>query len=289
MGVCILGEVTGKVNSIDRLQSRNTSNGTKVSVVSNLINTIDLSELRQGHVHQVRVGSEDEITGGSQVGSRQGSERIRIESQKTIGLLQGRQFNLGQVAESHVLGGLEVREDNLKTLVVGGERSKASDVLDLVDVNLSELVVVVDIDRTDGLEGDTFERSQAGVRNQQLASRLDALVEAQHLKSGQGLEVNRADLLEVSELEVGHLGERGEGEGVADLLEVVCGEGSDVCGALCLEGALDLLDAFEVELAGDGLVDGEVTLDGGAGGEVADIALRFDSDVLAFWGWVLME
>lgn len=279
-----LVEGTGEVNgTVDTLEHRQ-GNGGQLVVTGNGEATVN--SLQNGHadVGQLGVILEDQITGLGEVRSRESLELGTPEAELASELLERRQGHGGDVLEGHVGTGAQVGEVDLEGVEVTGEADQVGSVLQVVDVDGSQVTVVLDAKATDGLEGDTVQVSQTSVGNADIAGLSDTLGEGQGLELRKSLPVDRANGIKLREVEQGQGGETIQVEGLADLGEGGSRDGADIGTTRAEKATLDLLDAVKLKVAAVGLVDSDVTLDGGAGVDAIGVALGLDLGITAVVG-----
>ena len=277
----LLVEGTAEVNgTVDTLQ-RGQADGGELVIAGNGESTIN--GLQDGHadVGELGVVLEDQVTGLGQVGSGEGLELGTPEAELTGELLEGRQRDRGDVLEGHVGTGAQVGEVDLEGIVVTREADQIGGVLEVVDVDGPQITVVLDAESTDGLESDTVEVIQTSVGDADITSLSDTLGEGEGLELRKGLPVDGTNGVELGEVEEGQGGESLQVEGLADRGERVSADGADVRATGANQTTGDLLDTAELEHAAVGLVNLDITLDGGAGVDAVGIALGLDLGITA--------
>lgn len=237
--------------------------------------------MRHADVGELGVVHEDKVTSAGQVGGNEGLEVSAVETEGAGEGLQGGDGDAADVTAGQVLAGAEVGELNLERVVVGGKGDITGSVLQVVDVDGLEETVVLNVESTNGLEGDTVEGAQLGVVDVDITSGGDTSVEGQGLKSGQNLPVQGTHSVELGEVQVGEGGQTGQLEGTGDLGDGVGGEGGETSDVVKSQVTLDLLDGVESQGAGEVGGDSDVTLDGRAGGDLGGITLGRDLGVTA--------
>ena len=192
-------EVNGTSNSLQLLES---IDRTEVSVVADLVGTVDSLQVGKRDVLEVGVAVESErATNGSQVRGRNIGHVVLVESKRSVDGSQGRHGERADVAQSHVVGPLEVGELDLHVLVVCLEVQALRDVAEL-HANLLEVRVVVDVKDANLHQVDTVERVELSVGDQDVLGHRNSAGEGQLLQSrkslppdlldgGQGWEVER--------------------------------------------------------------------------------------------------
>lgn len=274
-------ELAAEVNSSSDTLKLGEVDLLELVVTGNLETTVDLLKAGHGDVGQLLVVHEDKVTSAGQVG---GNEALKVSAVETEGagqLLEGGNGDAADVTASQVLAIAEVGEFNLESVVVGSEGDVTSGVLQVVDVDGLEVTVVLNVESTDGLEGDTVQGAQLGVIDVDITSGGDTGVEAERLESGQNLEVQGAHGVQLGESQVGEGGQTGQLEGTGDLGDGVGGEGGELGSVVDSQVTIDLLDTGERQGAGEVRGDGDVTLDSGARVEAIGITLGFDLGVTA--------
>lgn len=277
----LLVEGTAEVNgTVDTLEGGQADGG-ELIITGNGESTVN--SLQDGHadVGQLGVVLEEQVTGLGQVGSGEGLELGTPEAELTGELLERRQGDGGDVLEGHVGTGAQVGEVDLEGVVVTREADQIGGVHKVVDVDGPQVTVVLNAEGTDGLEGDTVQVSQASVGDADVASLGDTLGEGQRLELRESLPVNGTNGIELSEIEEGQGGETRQVEGLSDRGKGGSSDGADVGTTRADQTTVDLLDTTERELAAVGLVDGDITLDGGAGVDAISIALALDLSITA--------
>jgi hypothetical protein len=276
-----LVEGTAEVNgTVDTLQHGQRDGG-QLIVTGNGETTGD--SLQDGHadVGQLAVVLEDQITSLGEVGSGEGLELGTPEAELASELLKGGHGDRGDVLEGHVGTGAQVGEVDLEGVEVTREADNVGGVLQVVDVDGLQVTVVLDAEGTNGLERDTVEVSQTGVSDADIAGLCDTLGEVQGLELGESLPVDGTNGVELSELEQGQGGETLQVEALADGGEGRSGDGADISTTGAEKATGDLLDAVELEVAAEGLVNGHITLESGASVDAIGIALGLDLGVTA--------
>lgn len=277
----LLVEGTAEVNgTVDTLEGRQADGG-ELIITGNGESTVN--SLQDGHadVGQLGVVLEDQVTGLGQVGCGEGLELGTPEAELTGELLERRQGDRGDVLEGHVGTGAQVREVDLEGVVVTREADQIGGVDKVVDVDGLQVTVVLDAEGTDGLEGDTVQVSQTSVSDANIASLSDTLGEGQRLELRESLPVNGTNGVELSEIEEGQGGETLQVEGLSDRGKSGSSDGADVSTTRADQTTGDLLDTTDREVAAVGLVNGDITLDGGAGVDPISIALGLDLSIAA--------
>lgn len=274
-------ELAAEVNGTSNLLQLGQVNGLQLVVTGNGESTVNLGQNGHGDVGQLGVVVEHKVTGGGQVGGRESGELSTPEAELTGELLQRGNRDAGDVAEGHVGTSAEVGELNLESIVVTGEVDQIGSVLQVVDVDLLEIAVVLNLELVDGLQGDTVQRGQTGVLDDNIAGLGDTLVEVQRLELGKGVPLDGADGGQLGESKLGQAGKTLQVESVANGSQ---GGGSDVGDVLTTgadDGTRDSLNTGEGEGAGVGLGDGNITVQLGAGSDTIGIGLVFDGGVTA--------
>lgn len=284
----LLVEGTAEVNgTVDTLEGRQTDGG-ELIITGNGESTVN--SLQDGHadVGQLGVVLEDQVTGLGQVGSGEGLELGTPEAELTGELLERRQGDGGDVLEGHVGTGAQVREVDLEGVVVTREADQIGGVHQVVDVDGLQITVVLDAEGTDSLKGDTVQVSQTSVSDANIASLSDTLGEGQRLELRESLPVNGTNGVELSEIKEGQGGETLQVEGLSDRGKRGSSDGADVSTTRANQTTGDLLDTTDREVAAVGLVNGDITLHGGAGVDPISIALGLDLGIAAGCGIALL-
>lgn len=270
-------EVNGTVNTLEHGQA----DGGELVITGNGESTVN--SLQNGHadVGQLGVVLEDQVTGLGKVGSGESLELGTPEAELTGKLLKGRQGDRGDVLEGHVGTGAEVGKIDLEGIVVTREADQVGGVHEVVDVDGLQITVVLDAEGTDSLEGNTGQISETSVGDADIAGLGDTLGERQGLELRESLPVDGANRVELSEVKQGQGGESLQVEGFADRCERAGADRADVLATGADQTTSNLLDTAERKVAAVGLVDGDITLDGGASVDRISVALGADLGITA--------
>ena len=280
----LLVEGTAEVNgTLDGLEAGQRDN-VEVIITSDSETTADGLQNGHGDVGQLGVVLEDQVTSLGQVRGGESLELGTPEAELASELLEGRQGDSRDVLESHALTSAEVGEVNLEGVEVTGEADGVGGVLQVVDVDGLQVTVVLNAEKTNGLEGDTVEVGQTSVGDADITGLGDTLGEAQGLQLGESIPLDAANGVEFGEVEQGEGGKALKLEGVTNAGELGSGDGADVGSLGGLETTGDLLNAAEGEVTAVRLINGDVTLDGGARVDAIGVALGLDLGVTAV-GW----
>lgn len=250
-------------------------------VARNLETTVDLLQSSHADVGKLSVVHEDKVTSAGQVGGNEALELSAVETEGAGQLLQGGDGDAADVTAGQVLAADQVGELNLERVVVGSEGDIAGGVLQVVDVDGLEVTVVLNVESTDGLQGDTVQGAQLGVENVDITSGGNTGVKVERLQVGQDLPVQRAaNGRELGEAQLGQSSQAVQLEVTGDLADGTGSESGQLSGVFGSHITFDLLDTAG-EAQGAGVVggDSDITLDGGAGGESIGITLGLDLGV----------
>lgn len=274
-------EGTAEVNSSSNLLELGEVNLLQLVVAGNLETTVDLGQSSHADVGELLVVHKDKVTSAGQVGGDEGLEVSAVEAESTGEGLQGRNGDAADVAAGQVLAGAEVGQLNLERVVVGSEGDIAGGVLQVVDVDGLQVAVVLDVESTNGIEGNTIEGAELGVSDVNIAGLGDTGVEGEGLQGGKDGELQGADGRELGEVQVGESGQADQLEGTGDLGDGVGSERGHLSDVVDSQVTLDLLDAGEAQFTGEVGGDGDITLDSGARGDSISVALGGDLGVTA--------
>lgn len=145
-------EGTAEVNSTGNDLQVGQLNGAELVVASDGETTFNLGQSRHADVGQVNVVVEGQIGGGGQVGSREGGQVGAPEAELARHRPQRRNGDGLDVTEGDVLGMGEVGEQDLELLAVTGEVDDVGSVGQVVDVDGLQVLVVLNVEGTDGLQ-----------------------------------------------------------------------------------------------------------------------------------------
>lgn len=274
-------EGTAEVNSSSNLLELGEVNLLQLVVAGDLETTVNLGQSSHADVGELLVVHKDKVTSAGQVGGDEGLEVSAVEAESTGEGLQGRNGDAADVAAGQVLAGAEVGQLNLERIVVGSKGDITGGILQVVDVDGLQVAVVLDVESTNGVEGDTVEGAQLGVSDVDIAGLGDTGVEGEGLQSGKNGELQGADGRERAEVQVGQGGQADQLEGTGDLGDGVSGQGGELSDVVDSQVTFDLLDAGKAQFTGEVGVDSDITLDGGASGDSIGIALGRDLGVTA--------
>lgn len=276
-----LVEGTAEVNgTLDGLQAGQRDD-VKVIITGDSETTADGLEDGHGDVGQLGVVLEDQVTSLGQVRGGEGLELGTPEAELASELLEGRQGDSRDVLEGHALTSAEVGEVNLEGVEVAGEADRVGGVLQVVDVDGLQVTVVLDAEKTDGLQRDTVQVGQTSVGDADITGLGDTLGEAQGLQLGKSIPLDATNGVEFGEVEQGESGETLKVEGITNAGEGGSGDGADVGTLGALEATADLLDTAEDKVTAVGLVNGDVTVDAAASVDAIGVALGLDLGVTA--------
>ena len=181
------------------------------------------------------------------------------------------------ITESGVLDVVQVWKlnfDRLATELVELDSQSISDILEL-KLNVSELLVIVDIEGTNALEVNTLKRAELGVRDEDIIGLGDGLGKGERSKSWKGDPFDRSNLAELRSRERVEEGELGKLEVTIDEADLWHINASKLGSLLDDQVTLDALNVRKLELP-DILANNDVSLDGAAAGELLDIGIGLD-------------
>jgi hypothetical protein len=273
-------EVNGTLDSLEVGQR----DDVELVITGNGETTVD--GLQDGHrdVGQLGVVLEDQVTSLGQVRSGESLELGTPEAELAGKLLERRQGDSRDVLEGHANTSAKVGEVDLEGVVVTGEADRLGGVLQIVDVDGLQVTVVLDAEETDGLQGDTVQVGQTSVGDADITGLGDTLGEVQGLELGESIPVDGTNAVQLGEVEEGEGGETLKVEGLADAGEFGSGDGADVGTLGARKTTGNLFDTAENKVTTVGLVDGNVTANGGASVDAVSVALSLDLGITAVVG-----
>lgn len=272
-------ERTNKVNGTSDLRDLGeTKNGLELTVVGNLETTANLGKNGERDVGQLGVGDNGKRAANVlKLGARNRLHGVVGEGKSRVDGSHVGQSHRGDVTEGNVVGPGEVREGDNNVRASGRELENVGNIVE-VKVELGEVLVVVDVEGLNGLEGDSVKGGDGGIRNDEGLGAGDS-----------SIELECVEVVERDEGDVASRFELGEGDNVEGLEDLkgkgtrdVCqdrgsegGEGGDVLDNQVTIEDLDTTDSG----GGNGAVKGNVTLEGGARGDSVEVRLRGDREV----------
>lgn len=277
-------EGTAEVNSTGNHLQLGQHNGTKLVVTADGETTFDLGQGRHADVGQVGVVVEGQISGGSQVGGREGGQVGLPEAELASELRERRKGDRLDVTDGDVLGSAEVGEHNIEVLAVTGEVDQVGGVGQVVDVDGLQVGVVLNVEGTDGLQGDTGKGAEASVDDSNVTNVSDTGVEGERLQTSESLPVDGADSSKHGEVHGGEDGRLEDVEVVADRLERGSNDTSQTGGIVGGDATSELLNTVQGEVTREVRIDLDGTGDSLAAGEGVGIALGHDSGVTTWRG-----
>lgn len=275
----LLVEGSGELDSTLDVGELRQVNAVQLLVLLDGETTVNKSEIGHRDVVQVRVVVEDQVTSLGQVHGGEVGQASAPETELAVRGLEGRNSDTRDVTEGQALSTLQVGELNVQLVVVSGEVDQTSSVGEVVEVDHLEGVVVLDVEVTDGLQGETIQAGQTSVDDADVANLGNTLAEVKGLQLGESLPVDSTDRAELAEAELREAGEASKGEVLANVGKGVGAERGDVLTTATLQATLDLLDTVQGQFAGEGVLNGDITANGGAAGEAIGIGLGLESGV----------
>lgn len=187
-------EINGSLNGCQALKSVDNN---EFGVVSQLEGTANSLKLISGDVGELDVAVERE--GLANLGQHREANRLEGVVDESNGLVD--RFKLGEqngpsITDGNVTGPNKIRERNIDVLAVKFDRKSLGNIAES-NIDGLELLVIINVENTAGLQVDTIERAELGVCNQNLGALCDLCCE---LQSPQGRKGNPADFSDAGKL-----------------------------------------------------------------------------------------
>lgn len=198
-------------------------------------------------------------------------EKVLVETHGPVDGTERRQFDVTAVAESHVVSPLQVGERGRETSAVGLDRQSLADVSQL-RLNLSQVGVVVDVERVHGLQVNPRQGSELCVGDQNIGGSRHLGGEGKVLQIRQSIPHDAVHHAEGWELERGKDGHVGQGERFVNDRQAVRRKGGQLGRAVGDEVPLDSLDAIELNGIGGCGCNDDITTESRAAGQSGRIA-----------------
>lgn len=241
-----------------------------------MVSTINGLQHRERDVRQLNVVIEDQrTTDGGQVGCSEVLEKVLVETHGPVHSTERWQFDVAAVAESHVVSPLQVGEGSGKMPAVGLNRKRLADVSQL-RLNLSQIKVVVDVERLHGLKVDTIQGSELCVGDQNVGGSRDLGGEGNVLQVWQSVPHDTVHHAEAGKGERGKDGHVCQLEAFVDDRQTIRGKGGQLGRTIGNEIAGDSLDAIELNGIGSRCGDDDVATESCTAGQSRRIAAILD-------------
>ena len=263
IGRDLLGEVATEVKgSSDGLQCLEAIDDFQLGVVRDLVSAVDRLEHRERDVGQLDIVVKHQRAADSgQVRCGKALEKVLVETHGSVDGPERWQFHVAAVAERHVVRPLQVGERSGQTSAVGLDRQRLADVSQL-RLHLSQVRVVVDVERVHGLQVDTGQGSELGVGDQDIGGSRDLGGEAQVLQVRQSIPRDTIHHGETRKGERGKDGQVGQLERFVDDGQAIPREGGQFGRAIGDEIPRDSLDAIELNGIGGLCSNDDVATEG---------------------------
>ncbi len=167
----IRSEVSREINGASNRSQAWEADGIQSSVVGNLVGTSNSLEERERDVGELAVGNKcqtsdtgGEVTNRGQVWRGDAVHVISVKSERSVDSCQRWDLDARNVTESHVGSPDQVGESNSQQVAIGVNVERIGDVGDL-GVELSQVVVVINLESANCVQVDTAESAQEGVAN----------------------------------------------------------------------------------------------------------------------------
>jgi len=270
---CLPGEVTTEVKSATHsLQCLEAINDLQLSVVRDLVSTANGLQHRERDVGQLNVVIKDQRTADrGQVRCSEALEKVLVETHGPVDGTERWQFDLTAVAESHVISPLQVRERSSETSAVGLDRERLADVSQL-RLDLSQVRVVVDVERLHRLQVDTLQGSKLCVGDQNVGGSRNLGGEGKVLQVRQSVPHDTVHHAEAWKAECGKDGHIGQLEAFIDDGQAIRRKGGQLGRTVGNEIAIDSLDAIELNGIGSRCGNDNVATESCAAGQRRSIA-----------------
>lgn len=233
----------------------------------NQLGEVDLSELG--------VARESEgLLNLSEVAANNGSDRVVAEVHGAVDVLERRKRDAASINEGDVVGPNKVRERHRNLLAVELKGQGLGNVGKANGDGL-QVLVVVNVEASSGLEIDTLERVELSVRDANALGISDLGVEVQADELGKSDPGDAANTGEGRSTESSKGGELLELELSGDAPQPLQVDGDEVASTSGNEVSLDLLKVGKAD-HGEILTEDDITLEGVAAGNGIDIGLAVE-------------
>lgn len=217
-------EISREVDGTTNLGEKWEADGSKSSVVGDLVSTTDRDQVWHGDVGKVLVGNECEgtltvVTSDSgQLWCVERLDKGTVESEGSVDIGQRSKADAGNVSEGHVGSpGKVVKGDIESSSVINNVEGLAN--VGKLGRKGSQSVVVVNVENVDSGQINTLEGAEEGVCDQNAVGLADGSTELKLAQTTKGSPRDGLDLGEVGEDEVGKLDQLVELKGGTNLLE----------------------------------------------------------------------
>lgn len=197
-------------------------------------------------------------------------EKVLVETHGPVDGTERWQFDVTTVAESHVVSPLQVRERSGETSAVGLDRERLADVPQL-RLDLSQVRVVVDVERLHRLQVDTLQGSKLRVGDQNVGGSRN-LGEGKVLQVRQSVPHDTVHHAEAWKAEGGKDGHVGQLEAFIDDGQAIRRKGGQLGRTVGNEIATESLDAIELNGIGSRCGNDNVATESCAAGQRRGIA-----------------
>jgi hypothetical protein len=267
--------IDGTTNS---LELGETIDSNELCVVGNLEGSTNLLQKWGSEVGHLDVADpSDGLSNSSKVWQGQSLEGVVDESKRVLNGCERWDADRLSVTERGILDAVQVWKadfDRLAAELVELNSQSLGDILEL-KLDVSELLVVVDIESTNALEVNSLKGAELSVRDEDVIGLSDGLGEGEGLKGWKGDPFDRSNLAKLRGRERLEDGEFSKLEVTVDEADTGHINACKLGGLLNDQVTLDALNARKLEL-GNIFTNYDVSLDGTAAGELLSITIGLD-------------